>query len=547
MAEEDLCTRQPDPPTIQTMHPETTPASSPLVLDGSRLTLASIESVSIWMRAVAVAPEAIARVTQSREIIESILSTGETVYGVNTGFGKLADVRIPAEHLAQLQTNLVRSHACGIGDPLSEQESRAMLLLRANVLAKGFSGVRPCVLQLLVDMLNAGVHPVIPGRGSVGASGDLAPLAHLALVLMGEGEAFFQSRRLSGSEALDAAGLAPIRLVAKEGLALLNGTQAMTAVGALSIAHAKRLSGLADLAGAMSLEALTGTPAAFDPRIHLARPHPGQIASAANLSEILANSEIRESHLTNDPRVQDAYCLRCMPQVHGAVRGVLDHVAQILEIESGSATDNPLVFAAEKSNTGAPQVISGGNFHGAPLAYAFDYAAIALTDLASISERRIDRLINPDINEGLPAFLCADAGLSSGYMIAHVTAAALLNECKVLAHPASTDSVPTSGGKEDHVSMGMTGALKLRQVINNLELILAIEMMCAAQGLDYRLPLKPSNAVAAAHAKIRALVAHLDEDRVPAPDIEVIAAAIRNGKFLADNEYVGETTGNETA
>jgi histidine ammonia-lyase len=531
------------------MRPETTSASSPLVLDGSRLTLATIESVSARTRPVAVAPEAIARVAQSREIIESILTTGQTVYGVNTGFGKLADVRIPAEHLAQLQTNLVRSHACGIGDPLSEQESRAMLLLRANVLAKGFSGVRPCVLQLLVDMLNAGVHPVIPGRGSVGASGDLAPLAHLALVLMGEGEAFCQSRRLSGSEALDAAGLAPIRLVAKEGLALLNGTQAMTAVGALSVAHARRLSGLADLAGAMSLEALKGTPAAFDPRIHLARPHPGQIASAANLSEILANSEIRESHLTNDPRVQDAYCLRCMPQVHGAVRGVLDHVAQILETESGSATDNPLVFAAEESklNTGAPQVVSGGNFHGAPLAYAFDYAAIALTDLASISERRIDRLINPDINEGLPAFLCADAGLSSGYMIAHVAAAALLNECKVLAHPASTDSVPTSGGKEDHVSMGMTGALKLRQITQNLELVLAIEMMCAAQGLDYRLPLKPSNAVATAHAKVRTLVAHLDEDRVPAPDIEVIAAAIRNGKFLADNEYASETTGNETA
>jgi histidine ammonia-lyase len=339
-------------------------------------------------------------------------------------------------------------------------------------------------------------------------------------------------------EALAAARLAPLTLAAKEGLALLNGTQAMTAVGALTVAHAIHLAQIADLAGAMSLEALMGTPVAFDPRIHAARPHPGQMAAAANLSEILAGSEIRQSHIANDPRVQDAYCLRCMPQVHGAVRGVLSHVTGVLETESGSATDNPLVFAGEKG-TGAEmgiggEILSGGNFHGAPLSYAFDYAAIALTDLASISERRIDRLINPDINEGLPAFLCADAGLSSGYMIAHVTAAALLNECKVLAHPSSTDSVPTSGGKEDHVSMGMTGAVKLRQITENLEVILAIEMMCAAQGLDYRLPLQPSPVVARAHATIRAVVPHLDEDRVPAPDIEAVAAIIRNRRFNSD-------------
>jgi histidine ammonia-lyase len=401
-----------------------------------------------------------------------------------------------------------------------------MLLLRANVLAKGYSGIRPELLQLLAAMLNAQVHPVIPAKGSVGASGDLAPLAHLALVVVGEGEAFHQGRRMPGAAALAAAGLAPLTLAAKEGLALLNGTQAMTAVGALIVAHAKRLACAADLAGAMCLEALMGTPVAFDARIHLARPHAGQIASADNLCEILAGSEIRESHIANDPRVQDAYCLRCMPQVHGAVRGVLDHVTSILEIESGSATDNPLVFASEKGSDA--EVLSGGNFHGAPLSYAFDYAAIALTDLACISERRIDRLINPDINEGLPAFLCADAGLSSGYMIAHVTAAALLNECKVLAHPSSTDSVPTSGGKEDHVSMGMTGALKLRQITHNLELILAIEMMCAAQGLDYRLPLQPSPAVARAHATIRSVVPHLDEDRVPAPDIEAVARLLRS-------------------
>jgi histidine ammonia-lyase len=512
-------------------HPET------VVLGGDPLTLEEIHSVALRYRPVALAPEALVRVVQSRRVIEQILATGQTVYGVNTGFGKLADVRIPAEKLAQLQTNLVRSHACGLGEPLSEAESRAMLLLRANVLAKGHSGVRPELVRLLVAMLNAGVSPIIPAKGSVGASGDLAPLAHLALVAIGEGEAVYQGQRLPGAEALFAAGLAPIQLAAKEGLALLNGTQAMTAVGALTVAYASRLTRLADLAGAMSLEALMGTPVAFDHRIHWARPHEGQIDSAANLTEILKDSQIRDSHIANDPRVQDAYCLRCMPQVHGAVRGVLHHVTRILETESGSATDNPLVFPQIPGAEGqgsAAEVLSGGNFHGAPLSYAYDYAAIALTDLASISERRIDRLINPDINEGLPAFLCADAGLSSGYMIAHVTAAALLNECKVLAHPSSTDSVPTSGGKEDHVSMGMTGALKLRQIVANLELILAIEMMCAAQGLDYRLPLGPSPAVAWAHATIRGAVPHLAEDRIPAPDIEAVARLIRSGSLFGE-------------
>jgi histidine ammonia-lyase len=502
-------------------------AAAPLELTGENISLAEIESVAIHGRKISVSAEALERVAKSRQVIEEILQTGESVYGVNTGFGKLADVRIAADKLAQLQTNLVRSHACGLGEPLSESESRAMLLLRANVLAKGFSGVRPELLTLLVAMLNAGVHPIIPAKGSVGASGDLAPLAHQALVVIGEGEAIFHGQRMTGAEALAAANLAPIQLAAKEGLALLNGTQAMTAVGALSVFYAQYLTKLADLSGAMSLEALMGTPTAFDPAIHAARPHPGQIASAANLVTLLASSSIRESHRhhADDPRVQDAYCLRCMPQVHGAVRDVLDHVAGILEIESGSATDNPLVFASEAvSNV---RVLSGGNFHGAPLAYAFDYAAIALTDLASIAERRIDRLINPDINEGLPAFLCDDAGLSSGYMIAHVTAAALLNECKVLSHPASTDSVPTSGGKEDHVSMGMTGALKLRQITRNLELILATELICAAQGLDFRHPLMPSPAVARAHEVIRAVVPHLAEDRTLAPDIEAVATLIR--------------------
>jgi histidine ammonia-lyase len=466
-------------------------------------------------------------------LIEEILAAGHTVYGVNTGFGKLSDVRIPPEKLAELQFNLVRSHAGGVGSPLSEGESRAMLLLRANVLAKGFSGVRPALLELLVSLLNAGVHPVIPEKGSVGASGDLAPLAHLALVVIGEGEAFYRGERLPGGEALRRAGLQPMQLAAKEGLALLNGTQAMTAVGALAVARACRVTQLADLAGAMSLEALMGTPAAFDPRIQAARPHTGQIASAAHLVRLLADSEIRESHREHDKRVQDAYCLRCMPQVHGAVRDVLAHVASVLEIEAGSATDNPLIFPQLSTETQNGEVVSGGNFHGAPLAYAFDYAALALTDLASITERRIDRLLNPDINEGLPAFLSPDPGLSSGFMMAQIVAAALISECQVLSHPASTGNIPTDGGKEDHVSMGMTGALKLRQIVEHAERVVAIELMCAAQGVEFRNPLRPSREIERAHAAVRAIVLHLDKDRTLAPDMNALAAAVREGKFDA--------------
>jgi histidine ammonia-lyase len=433
-----------------------------------------------------------------------------------------------------LQVNLVRSHAGGVGNPLSEAESRAMLLLRANVLAKGFSGVRPVLLELLVALLNADVHPVVPEKGSVGASGDLAPLAHLALVLIGEGEAFYRGERIAGREALHRAGLQPLQLSAKEGLALLNGTQAMTAVGALAVSRAQRVVRLADLAGAMSLEALMGTPAAFDERIHLARPHVGQVASAKHLVKLLADSEIRESHREHDTRVQDAYCLRCMPQVHGAVRDVLAHVTGVLEIEAGSATDNPLIFPDTSAKTQhRGEVLSGGNFHGAPLAYAFDYAALALTDLCGITERRIDRLLNPDINEGLPAFLSADPGLSSGFMIAQIVAAALINECQVLSHPSSTGSIPTDGGKEDHVSMGMTGALKLRQIVENAERILAIELMCAVQGLEYRKPLRPSREIERAHAAVRAVIPRLDQDRTLAPDIEALAKAIRLGHFDA--------------
>lgn len=501
-----------------------------VILDGQPLTLAEIEAVSLAAAPVAIAPSALSRMTQSRTLIEEILAAGQVAYGVNTGFGKLSDVHIPPASLAQLQTNLVRSHAGGVGQPLSEAESRAMMLLRANVLAKSFSGCRPELVELLVALLNAGVHPIIPEKGSVGASGDLAPLAHLALVVIGEGEAIYRGKRMAGGEALRLAGIEPIVLAAKEGLALLNGTQAMTAVGALAVARALRLALLADLAGAISLEALMGTPAAFDPRIHLARPHAGQICSAAHLVELLADSEIREAHREHDSRVQDAYCLRCMPQVHGAVLDALEHVRQILEVESGSATDNPLVFPAAKTQGGGA-VISGGNFHGAPLAYAFDYAAIVLTDLSSITERRIDRLLNVDINEGLPAFLSPDPGLSSGFMIAQIVAAALINECQVLAHPASTGSIPTDGGKEDHVSMGMTGALKLRQIVDNVERIVAIELMCAAQALEFRRPLKASREVERAHEAIRAIVPRLEQDRSLSPEIEALAQAIRAGVF----------------
>ena len=525
-----------------------------LTLDGQALSLAEIEAVAVGRRRVEVSAGARERGAMSRALIERIVAEGQTVYGVNTGFGKLADVRISNDHLAQLQTNLVRSHAGGVGQPLSEAESRAMVLLRANVLAKGFSGTRADVLELLVGMLNAGVTPVIPEKGSVGASGDLAPLAHLALVVIGEGEAWFDDApptlatktnasrgwgtrlewgtqiagdRMAGGEALRRAGLKPVQLAAKEGLALLNGTQAMAAVGGLAAARAQRLVRLADVAGAMSLDALLGTPVAFDARIHRTRPHAGQVAAAAHLVALMEGSEIRESHREHCSRVQDAYCLRCMPQVHGAVRGVLAHVAGVVETEAGSATDNPLVFPDETGGA----VLSGGNFHGAPLAYAFDYAAVAVTDLAGITERRIDRLLNPDINEGLPAFLSPDPGLSSGFMIAQIVAAALINECQVLAHPSSTGSIPTDGGKEDHVSMGMTGALKLRQIVENAERIVAIELMCAAQAVEFRRPLKSSAKLEGVLAAVRSVVPRLEQDRVLAGDIDAMAAAVRAGVF----------------
>ncbi|HEV2837622.1 MAG TPA: histidine ammonia-lyase [Pyrinomonadaceae bacterium] len=382
-----------------------------LELNGQQLTLQQIVDVATGKEHVALGADARLRIEESRRVVEQIVTEKRTVYGVNTGFGKLSDVSIDPSDLRQLQLNLVRSHSCGLGEPLSEVEARAMLLLRANVLATGFSGARPLVIETLIAMLEHSVTPVIPEKGSVGASGDLAPLAHLALAAIGEGDAFFKGERLSGSVALQRANITPLELEVKEGLALLNGTQAMGAVGAIALHRADKLVRLADVAGAMTLESLRGTPVAFDERIHVARPHPAQVAVAAHLRDLLQESEIRKSHVENDPRVQDAYSLRCMPQVHGAVRTALAHATDVVQIESGSATDNPLVF----SETG--EVLSGGNFHGAPLAIVFDYAAIALTDLISITERRIDRLVNPDANEGLPPFLTAQPGISSGFMM----------------------------------------------------------------------------------------------------------------------------------
>ncbi len=499
-------------------------------VSGQPLTLEQILRVAEGSVEPCLGNSARSRIESSRAVVDKLIREEKTVYGVNTGFGKLADIHIGPGEIEQLQVNLVRSHAAGIGNPLPEHETRALMLLRANVLAAGYSGCRPLLVDTLFQMLARGVCPRVPEKGSVGASGDLAPLAHLALGMIGEGRSLYKGNWMASREALAAAGIEPVRLAAKEGLALLNGTQAMGAVGALALLRAERVAKLADLAGAMSLEALLGTPVAFDSRIHAVRPHAGQKASAAHLFNLLKDSELRRSHLHNDPRVQDAYCLRCMPQVHGAVRMALAHARETVEIESGSATDNPLVFADTE------EILSGGNFHGAPLGYVYDYAAIAVTDLMSIAERRIDRLVNPDLNAGLPPFLSAHPGVASGHMMTQVCAAALLSEAKVLSHPSSVDSVPTSGGKEDHVSMGMTSAVKLRQIVGLAESVLAIEFMTAAEGIDYRRPLRSSSDIEKAHALVRGVVPRLTEDRPPSDDVEALTAAIRQGmldEFIA--------------
>ena len=496
---------------------------SPILIDGNSLTLETLARVA-WEREPAeLSAEAREKVLQGRDVIETALDRDAVIYGVTTGFGKLSEVRIPHEKLAQLQVNLLRSHACGVGDPLEEAEVRAAMLLRANSMAKGFSGVRPEIIECMLEMLNRGVHPVVPSRGSVGASGDLAPSAHMALVLIGEGEARFEGEHLPGREALKRAGIPPVLLQAKEGLSLLNGTQFMLAVGSLALARAISLVDTADVAGSLSLEVLLGTPAASDQRIQDARPYAGQRRSAANIRRMLRSSAIVESH-KDCGRLQDAYSLRCIPQVHGAVRDALEHVGKVLEVEMNSATDNPLVFPGEGA------ILSGGNFHGAPIGYALDYAAIALADLASISERRLERLVNPDLS-GLPAFLIREPGLSSGYMILQVTVASLVSENKILAHPASVDSIPTSGNKEDHVSMGMTAALKFRSIIDNVETVLASEILAACQANEFRKPLEPGEGTRRAYDLVREVVAPLDRDREITPDLNAIRGLIRLNRF----------------
>ncbi|MBW3552867.1 MAG: histidine ammonia-lyase [Gemmatimonadetes bacterium] len=492
-------------------------------IHGDRLTLEDIERVAGEDAPDLVLSDGARRgVAAAREVVDAAVREGRVVYGLTTGFGALAEVVIPPARIEELQENLIRSHAAGVGEPLPEAEVRAIMLLRANVLALGHSGVRVEVVERLLAMLNRRVHPVIPSRGSVGASGDLAPLSHIALVLMGEGEAIVDGERRPGGAALRAAGLEPLRLQAKEGLALNNGTQAMTGIGALALRAAERAVETAEVAGAMSLEALRGTPDAFDEAIQRARPQPGQAESAARLRSLLRESEIRESHRNDDPRVQDAYSLRCMPQVHGAARQAFGYIRQVLEVEANSATDNPLIFP----ETG--RIISGGNFHGQPVAQVLDLLAMACADLASISERRLARLVDPALS-GLPAFLTSDPGTNSGFMMAQIVAASLVTELKLKAAPASIDSIPTDANKEDHVSMGMTSAVKARDAVRLLETVLALELMAAAQGLEFLKPLRPARGVAEAVRLVRARVAPLGRDRVMTGDIAALETLVRQG------------------
>jgi histidine ammonia-lyase len=495
------------------------------VLDGASLTIADVVAVARDGARVALDDASRDDMLATRAVVEAILHRGEPVYGVNTGFGKLSEITIPPGELAALQRNLVRSHAAGVGDPLPDDVVRAMTLLRANVLAKGHSGARPEIVDALLALLHHGIVPVIPEHGSVGASGDLAPLSHLALALIGEGRVRFRGGEMDAIGALRAVGLTPVTLAPKEGLALVNGTQAHTAIAALAMHDARILWETANVAGAMSLEALLGTPDPFDTRIQQVRGQPGQSLAAKRLRMLLADSEIRESHRHDDPRVQDAYALRCMPQVHGPVWDALLFSTNIVSRELNAATDNPLVFA-----DGA--LLSGGNFHGQAVAMACDVLAIGLANLAVMSERRTDRLVNPDLNQGLPPFLAATPGLESGLMMVQVSAASLASECKLLAHPASVDSIPTDGSREDVVPMAMGAARKLRRITEHVTHVLAIELLCAAAGIDHRLPLRPGTGVASAHARVRSLVAPQLVDRPPSDDIRVLAAAVQKGSFI---------------
>jgi histidine ammonia-lyase len=498
-----------------------------IVLTGNDLTFDQLYAVALRNEAVSLAPAAVTRMKASRAVVDRLVAANETAYGINTGFGKLASVRISAEQVRQLQINLVRSHACGIGTPLSVPETRAMMLLRANALAKGLSGIRPAVVETLCAMLNAGVHPVIPSQGSVGASGDLAPLAHLAQVVIGEGEAHLKHEKLPGAEAMKRAGIVPVALEAKEGLSLLNGTQGMLALLSLALLEADTLADTADVAASLSLDALRGSPGAFDARIMHARAYAGAGKTARNLAHLNEGSQIRESHRApdKDTRVQDAYSLRCTPQVHGAVRDSLVQAREMALVELNSATDNPLVFV--KAN-GEGDIVSGGNFHGQPLAMAADQVAIAIATLGGIAERRVEQMTNP-LTSMLPAFLTPDPGLNSGFMIAQVTAAALTSENRALATPHSVDSISTSGNQEDYVSMGMSGARRLERMLYNLRHILAIELLCACQGIDLLAPLQTGPLAKKAYDAVRAASPKVTADRPLAPDINAVATLVNQG------------------
>ena len=496
-----------------------------LLLSGDDLTVQDVWRVAVDRAPIGLSDGAMQQMEAARALVDEVAHDDHT-YGVNTGFGRFVSETIPPDQVEELQLRLLRSHACGVGDPYPADVVRAAMLLRANALAKGFSGARPTTVELLIDCLNRGVLPRVPARGSVGASGDLAPLAHLALPLVGEGEAWFEEQLLPGGDALEAAGLAPIRLIAKEGLSLINGTQFMAAMCALALVRARRLAKSADVACAMSLEALQGSRTSFLEAIHAARPLRGQSDSAANLRALLEGSAIIESHRWCG-RVQDAYSLRCAPQVHGASRDLLDYVEATVSVELNAATDNPLVLVSER------QVVSNGNFHGQPLAFALDALAMATAELASISERRIERLVNPSLSEGLPPFLTVEGGLNSGFMIPQYVAAALVSENKALCHPASVDSIPTSAGQEDHVSMGNAAGLKALMVLENAERALAIELLAGAQGVEFLAPLQPGGGVSAARGVVRTHSERLRDDRSLSADIERVAGSIRDGSLVA--------------
>ncbi len=505
--------------------------SQTIQLTGEDLTLADVWGVAVHGAPVELAGSARERMRAARALVDSV--QGEHTYGINTGFGRFVSTHIPEELAEELQLRLLRSHACGVGEPYPSEVVRAALALRANTLAKGYSGARVEVAELLVEVLNRGVLPVVPARGSVGASGDLAPLAHLALPLVGEGEAFVEGERLDGAAALRSVGLEPIRLASKEGLSLVNGTQFMCAMAALGTVRARRLAKTADIACAQTLEALQGSRTSFHPAVQRSRPLRGQQDAAANILVLLEGSAIIESHRWCD-KVQDAYSLRCAPQVHGACRDLLDYVETTVVTELNAATDNPLVLLEES------EIVSAGNFHGQPLAFALDALALAVAELASISERRIERLVNPSLSDGLPPFLVAEGGLNSGFMIPQYVAAALVSENKVLAHPASVDSIPTSAGQEDHVSMGNAAGLKALQVLENVERALAIELLAGTQGVEFLAPLVPGQGVRATHDYIRTLSPRLEEDRSLTGEIESVASAIRAGDVVA---AVEETVG----